>query len=148
MPAMLVSCARLLATAGIRHHLDHDEGVIRVVFTTRRYRNPRGEHLAIVTLDAAGDGRSCRARIERAFPAGRDPAAACLDLCRLAGEFPGVGFRYDDDSRSISLTAIAFAGGGRITAAQLCGLLDAVVVAAETCHRACEGPEERRRRVG
>lgn len=135
MPTDLTTCSRLLSEAGIRHHVDPDQGVIRVVFVTRHYRNARGERVAVLTLDTPDDGRSCRVRLERAFPAGDDPGAICLTLCRLAADLPGVGFRYDDASRSITLALVSVVEDARLTAAQLCGILDRLVLAAEACQR-------------
>lgn len=135
MPTDLDHCGRLLQKSGIRHHVDLDQDLIRVVFVTRHYRNARGERVAILTLDTPDAGRSCRVRLERAFSAGDDPGAICLALCRLAADLPGIGFRYDDASRTVALAAVCVVEDGRLTAAQVCGLLDRVVLAAESCQR-------------
>lgn len=134
MSALLAAHARLLVRSGIRHHVDRDEGVIRIVFLTRCYRNLRGERLAIVTLAATADGRACHASIERAFAVGDDPAATCLTACRLARQTPEVAVVVDHDATSISIGVSTIVEGSRLTAPQLLAMIDTLVMTAEDWH--------------
>lgn len=136
MRALLADYGRLLDKAGMAHHLDREDGVVRLVFVTRRYRNLRGERLAIVTLTAADDGRSCQATIERAFAAGDDPAATCLAACRLAQASRGVAVAVDAASATLSLSMTTVLEGTRLTGGQLLAMIDTLVMTAEAwCER-------------
>lgn len=150
MPMTLARCAKHLAAEAVRHHVDLHEGVIRVVFLTRCYTNPRGEKMAVVRIELPDDGCRCRTTLERAFPAGRSAAATCLTLCRLTAETPLVGVEYDADATSLRLVAEAIVEDGELTRLQLLSMIDRVVEAAETCHAALQAnrrrPGSRRRR--
>lgn len=134
MPTSLSDCAKLLSTAGIRHHFDAEEAAIRVVFVTRYYTNPRGERLAVVRIEAPDGGRRLRSSIERAFPTGGDPAASCLALCRLAADAPLVGVEFDPERADLRLVAETAVEDGRLTKSQLLATVDALVEAADACH--------------
>lgn len=131
MPLSLDTCARLLRQARLRHHVDSEEGVVRVVFVTRRYSNARGERLAIVRIATDDEGRRCRVSIERAFPPGVDPAASCLALCRAAAATPLAGIEWDEEVASLNIVSEAAVEDGRLTRGQLLAMVDAVVEAAE-----------------
>jgi glycine/D-amino acid oxidase-like deaminating enzyme len=131
MPIHLTDCARMLAHDGVRHHVDMTEGVIRTVFVTRHYRNPRGERLAIVRLDTPDDGHRCRASLPRAFSPGVDPARTCLALCRMAAETPAVGVEFDAEAEGLRLVVETIVEDGRLTPLQLVSMIDRVVAAAE-----------------
>jgi len=134
MATTLSACAKLLARAGIRHHLDAEQQVLRAVFVTREYENPRGEKLAIVQIEAPDDGSRCRAVLARAFAATRDPAAACFAACRLAADTPLVGVECDANDAALRLVVETVVEDGRLTQRQLLAMLDSVVLAAETWH--------------
>lgn len=128
-------CGRLLEKAGIRHHLDSEQGVIRVVFCTTAYRNPRGERFAIVTLDAPIGSGCLRATIAPAFTAGPSLAVVCRTASALVDDLPSIGVRHDAATGSISLSCTLLLGRGRVSVDGICLLLDEVVSAAERCQR-------------
>lgn len=132
MPTSLARCAMLLNQDGVRHHLDREDAALLAVFVTKRYENPRGEHLAVVRIETPDDGRRCRASIARAFPAAADPAAACLAACRLAAETPLVGVEFAADA--VRLVVETVVEDGRLTRLQLLTMVDALVAAAEAWH--------------
>ena len=123
--------SRLLAEQGLRHHLDQEEGVIRVVQVTRAYRNARGERLLIATIEAPDGGERVHARIGFAFPPGEDPARLCLLACRLAADAPLVGVEFDAERDDLRLVAEMPVVDGTITTRQLLALIDGLVAAAE-----------------
>lgn len=131
MATSLAACARLLASLGLRHHVDPDHDVIRLVFVTRQYRNLRGEHLVIVGLETPDDGRRVRAFISRAVTPGPDPAATCLALCRLAAEIPLVAVEFDADDEDLRLVVEMAIEDGSLVAPQLAAMIDRLVEAAE-----------------
>lgn len=131
MSDRLVAWARLLETEGVRHHVDEEDEVIRVVFVTREYKNRRGERLAIVMIEAPDDGRRVRATIRHAFPPGPDAARACFAACCLAAMTPVVGAEYDPDEEELRLVAEVPVEDGSLTAIQLTTLIDSLVAAAE-----------------
>lgn len=136
MALSLQMLTSLLATGGIRHHLDAEAGTIRVVFVTHGYRNPRLERLAILGIEAVDGGRRCRIALERAFAAGQDARATCLALCQVAGEIPLARVEYDQSSETLRLVAEFPVEDGNLTSRQLFAMLDAVVEAAEVGHGA------------
>jgi hypothetical protein len=131
MPANVTLCARLLAEQGLRHHLDGEEGVIRVVFLTRAYRNPRGERLLIVSVETPDDGQRLQARVRFACPQAADRASVCLLACRLAAEVPLVGFELDAEADEFWLVSEMPVLDGTVTSRQLLALIDGVAAAAE-----------------
>ncbi len=131
MPTSLRHCACLLTRRGIPHHLDGDEMVVRVVFTTEHYRNPRGEALAIARIEVPDRGHRCRVSLERAFVCRGSIAEHCATGCRLAAETPLVKVEHDAMGDSLRLVVDTFVGDGRLTGRQLIGMVDAVVSAAE-----------------
>jgi len=139
MAMTLNDCAEMLSRQGMRHHVDAEEGVIRGVFLTRHYRNPRGERLAIVRIDMPDDGHRCRVSIPRAFTPGADATAACLTLCRAAADTPLIGIEYDADGEGLRLVAEAVVEDGSLTPLQLLSMIDAIVAAAEAWHVALVG---------
>lgn len=134
MSTSLSACSRLLSRAGIRHHVDAEDAAIHVVFVTRYYTNPRGERLAVVRIETPDEGRRMRLSIARAFPMNGDPAAICLTLCRLASETPLVGVECDPDGIDLRLVAEAAVEDGRLTASQVCAMLDGLIGAVEAWH--------------
>lgn len=154
MPLNVQRYARLLAEQGLKHHLDAEEGVLRIVFVTQAYRNARGEKLLILTVDAPDDGDRLRARIAFAFPPGDDPARLCLLLCRLTAETPLVAVEFDAEREDLALVAEMPAIDGAITARQVLALVDGLVAAAEEwqvvidAHPSMRSLERRGRRVG
>lgn len=131
MPVNIDRCARLLAAVGLRHHLDVEEGVIRVVHATRAYRNARGENFLIVTVATPDNGERLHARIGFAFPPGEDPARLCLLACRLAAGAPLVGVEFDAEQDDLRLVTEMPVVDGTVTARQLLVLVDSLVTAAE-----------------
>jgi hypothetical protein len=136
MPTTLSSCARLLNTHGIRHHLDAEEAAIRLVFVTRHYENPRGEKLAIVRLETPDGGNRLRASIARAFADGGDPAATSLALCRLSADTPLVGVEFDADGDGLRLVAETVVEDATLTKRQVFSVIGRLVEAAEAWHLA------------
>ena len=130
-PFRLSSCAEILSKERVRHHVDVEQNVIRLVFVTRHYRNLRGEKLVIAQIAAPDDGRRCRVTIERAFAAGPDAAATCLALCRAASDTPLVGDDFDAESENLRLVAETVVEDGGLTRRQLLSMVDSVVEAAE-----------------
>jgi hypothetical protein len=131
MPISLADLSSLVSEGKLRHHVDAEEGVIRVVLVTRGYRNPRGEHLAIVTIRPADEGRSYRATIERAFPLADDAAAACLAACGVAATIPLVAVEHDCVAGCLRLVAEMPVEDGEVTSAQVGALVDRLVEGAE-----------------
>ena len=130
-PFRLSHCAEILSKERVRHHVDVEHNVIRLVFVTRHYRNLRGEKLAIAQIAAPDDGRRCRVTIERAFAPGPDAAATCLALCRAAADTPLVGIEFDTDCENLRLVAETVVEDGGLTRRQLLSMVDSVVEATE-----------------
>jgi hypothetical protein len=139
MATSLCQCARMLSDEGVRHHVDAEQGVIRVVFVTRAYLNLRGERLAVVRIDTPDAGCRCRVAIERAFSVGHDAAAACLHYARLAADTPLIGFEFDADREDLRLVAEVPVEDGELTPLQLLSLVDRIVEAAELWHAVTTG---------
>ena len=138
----LSRCAEILSQERVRHHVDDEHNVIRMVFVTRHYRNLRGEKLAIAQIAAPDDGRRCRVTIERAFAPGRDAAATCLALCRAASDTPLVGIEFDADCENLRLVAETVVEDGGLTRRQLLSMVNSVVEAAEAWHAAAVRADE------
>ena len=134
MATTLSRCARMLTNDGVRHHVDHEEGVIRAAFVTQHYRNPRGEKLAIVQIDTPDEGHRCRVSLLRAFTSGTDLAATCLRLCQLAADTPLVGVEAADEELRLVIEMVV--EDGRLTRLQLLSMVDRLVEAAEAWHLA------------
>ena len=145
MSTSLSDCSGLLSQAGIRHHVDAEDGAIHVVFVTRDYTNARGERLAVVRIETPDEGRRMRMSVARAFPTNGDPAATCLALCRLAAETPLVGVTCDPRGADLGLAAEAAVEDGPLTAPQVCALLDGLIAALETWHVTLQAPRFRPR---
>jgi len=131
MATSLSQCAKFLAREGVRHHMDVEDGTIRLVRVTRRYRNLRGERLLIVGIETPDEGYRCRVSIPRAFAVGSDPATRLEKLCRLAAETPLVGVEYRADTADIRLVAEMPVEDARLTPLQLLTLVDRLSEAAE-----------------
>jgi hypothetical protein len=131
MAFSLACCAEVLSEQRLRHHVDQEQQVIRLVFMTRSYRNLRGERLLIAQLTLPDEGRRCRISVERAFAAGPSPEKTCLRLCRAAAETPLVGVEFDADFENVRLVAEVVVEDGSLTKLQLLAMVDAVVGAAE-----------------
>ena len=140
-PFRLSQCAEILSKERVRHHVDVEHNVIRVVFVTRHYRNLRGEKLAIAQIAAPDDGRRCRVTIERAFAAGPDAAATCLALCQAASDTPLVGIEFDADCENLRLVAETVVEDGGLTRRQLLSMVGSVVEAAEAWQAAAAGAD-------
>ena len=140
-PFRLSHCAEILSKERVRHHVDVEHNVIRVVFVTRHYRNLRGEKLAIAQIAAPDDGRRCRVTIERAFAAGPDAAATCLALCRAAADTPLVGIEFDADCENLRMVAETAVEDGGLTRRQLLSMVNSVVDAAEAWQAAAVGAD-------
>ena len=138
MPLTLKDCAERLQTAGLRHHLDVEERVIRVVVVTSRYLNRRGEHLAIITIAVQDEGERVRLSIERAFDASPDPAGTCLVACGCAAATPFVAAEYDADFDNLRLVIEAVVPKRGFAAAVLASLVDRLVGAVEAWQVAFE----------
>ena len=139
MAFRLECCAEILSKDGVRHHVDAEQNVIRMVFVTRHYRNLRGEKLAIAQIAAPDDGRRCRVTIERAFAPGPNVAATCLALCQAASDTPLVGVEFDADCENLRLVAEIVVEDGGLTRRQLLSMVDSVVEAAEAWQAAAVG---------
>lgn len=138
MAVTIQGVSALLASGGIRHHVDDEDRSIRVVVVTRRYRNPRSEKLAILRIDTAGAGGRCRVSLDRAYVAARGAAAVCLTLCRAIADVPMAAVAYDPGSKALRLRAEIPVEDGDLAPGQLFALIDAVVEAAETGQVAIE----------
>jgi len=136
MAVTIGELAAVCTTGGLRHHLDAEEQVIRLMLGTKAYVNARAERLAIVRIEAAAGGERCRVVLERAFTAGRHAAARCLAVCRATSDVPLVRLEHDPTSRSFRLVAEMPVEDAVVTARQLFALLDRVVEAAEAGQRA------------
>lgn len=131
MSITLSRCAEILSAEGVRHHFDDIEGVIRIVLLTQTYRNLRDERLAVLSLSTPDDGHRCRLTLERAFPTGRNAAATCLALCRLAAETPLVAVEYAPAEKNLRLVIEAVVEDGDVTPLQLLSMVDRLAEAAE-----------------
>lgn len=131
MAFSLECCADVLSEQRLRHHVDREQQVIRLVFVTRSYRNLRGERLLIAQLTTPDQGRRCRIAVERAFAAGPSPESTCLRLCRAAAETPLVGVEFDADFENVRLVTETVVEDGSLTRLQMLAMIDAVVGAAE-----------------
>lgn len=136
MAVTIGELVELCAAGGLRHHLDADEGVIRVVVATRDYVNARGERLAILRIEAVEGGTRCRVVLERAFATGRRAAATCLTVCEATSDVPLVRIEPDARGRSLRLGAELPVEDGTMTPRQLFALIDSVAEAAEAGQRA------------
>ena len=136
MPLTIDQCARLLSEARVRHHVDADQAVVRLVFVTRQYRNLRGERLAIAQIALPDGGRRCRVTLERAFVVDSGLAEACLACCRAAADTPLVGVECDPECENLRLVVEAAVEDGQLTRRQLLAMVDALIEAAEIWHAA------------
>ena len=140
MPTSLSECATALADEGVRHHVDIEQQVIRVVFVTRHYRNLRGERLAIVRIETPDEGQRCRVSMERAFSVGGDPDGACGRFCRLAAETPLVGVEFDADREDLRMVVEMPVEDATLSRLQILSMVDRLVEAAENWHFAAVEP--------
>lgn len=140
MATSLQQCAEHLAAERVRHHVDREQGVIRVVRVTREYRSLRDEKLAILQVTTPDDGRRCRVTLERAFAVGPDVAAMCRDLCQAAAVTPLVGVEFDVDFDNLRLVVETVVEDGDLTRRQLVSMVDALAEAADTWHTAVRAP--------
>lgn len=131
MAMNLAECGLILSQEGVRHHMDAEDAAIRCVFVTRHFVNPRGERIAIVRIETPDSGHRLRVSIPRAFSPGKDPAAICLALCRLAADTPLVAVEYDAELEDVRLVAEAAVEDGSMTPLQLLSMVDRIVEAAE-----------------
>jgi hypothetical protein len=146
MPTSIADCADLLAEQGLRHHVDAEEAVIRLVFVTQQYRNLRGEKLIVMSIEAHDDGHRVRVCIPRAFAVDADPAACCLAACRLAADTPLVAVEFDADFSDLRLVVETAVEDGSLSQIQLVSMIDRLVEAAEAwapamatgCNNPCE----------
>jgi hypothetical protein len=145
MSVSLSQCAGFLAREGVRHHVDHEQSVIRIVFVTRNYRNLRGEKLLVLSLEAPDEGHRCRVSIPRAFAADGDVAATCLSLCRLAADTPLVSAEFDADFEDLRMVVETVVEDGGLTSLQVLSMVDRLVEAAEAWAVAIASLQARRR---
>lgn len=139
MAVSLQRCADHLSAERVRHHVDVEQGVIRVVRLTREYRSLRDEKLAILNVTTPDDGRRCRVTIERAFAVGPDVAATCRDLCRAAADTPVVGVEFDADFENLRMVVETVVEDGDLTRRQLVSMIDSLAEAAELWHSVLGG---------
>jgi hypothetical protein len=118
--------------------VDDEEGVIRIVFVTRSYRNLRDERLAIVRLETPDNGCRCRATIERAFACAGSIQTTCVALAGLAAATPLVHAEYDADFENLRLVVETVVEDGSLTRLQVMSMIDRLVEAAEAWHTALE----------
>ena len=126
--------------------MDAEDAAIHVVFVTRYYTNSRGERLAVVRIETPDAGRRMRVSIARAFPTNGDPAAVCLALCRLAAETPLVAIACDPGETDLRLVVETAVEDGRLTASQVCAMLDGLIAALDAWHVEMRSPRFRTRR--
>lgn len=127
MPWTLKDCVETLGRTDFRYHFDEAERVIRLVFVTSRYRNCRGEHLAVVTVAMPEAEQRLRVSIERVSDVGDDPAATCLAACQFAAAMPLVAVEYDAEFENLRLVSETVIADGSLTQLQLQALLDRMV---------------------
>jgi hypothetical protein len=139
MPLTLEQLSGLLRQQGLRHHLDEENRLVRIVFATRRYRNLRGEHLAIVELGVSRDGGACQVAISRAFRPTGGCGPACLALCTELSDSAFVSVRHDAELAILGLTAAIPVEDGAVTAEQLFALVDQLIEAAESGQQIMDG---------
>ena len=138
MPVTLKHCAKILAPESVRHHVDEEEGAIRIAFVTRAYRNLRDERLAIVKLETPDDGCRCRASIERAFSCAGSIPATCMAVAGLGAATPLVHAEYDADFENLRLVVETVVEDGSLTTLQVMSMIDRLVEAAEAWHTSLE----------
>jgi len=131
MPWTLKDCAAALKQTDLRHHHDEAERTIRLVFVTSRYRNLRGEHLAVVTMTTPVDGQLLRVSIERVTEAAAPPADTCLAACRFAAAMPLVGVEYDAEFDNLRLVVESLIEDSPPTPSQLHTMIGRLIEAAE-----------------
>lgn len=139
MATNLSQCAAILARERVRHHVDVEEDLIRLVFVTRHYHNLRGERLLIAILETPDDGRRCRLAVRRAFAVEGDVAATCLSMCRLAADTPLVSVEFDADCEDLRMVVETAVEDGDLTARQLLSMIDGLVEAAECWAQSIDG---------
>jgi len=138
MAFSLDRCADFLSKERVRHHVDVEQQIIRLVFVTRHYRNLRGERLVIAQIAVPDEGRRCRVTIERAFSPGADAAATCLALCRAASDTPLVGVEFDAECENVRMVIETVVEDGGVTRLQLLSMVDSLVEAAEAWQSAVQ----------
>jgi len=98
IPVNLWRCSAILSVAGIPHHHDLEEEVIRMLFITTRYRNRRGEKLLVMSLAVSADGCHYRLWVPQPFGTDRHSTATHMSLRQLACE--SLLFRVERDAES------------------------------------------------
>lgn len=139
MAVSLNRCAAHLTGAGIRHHHDAEQDVIRVVRLTCEYRNVRDENMVILQITTPDEGRRCRVTIERAFRAGENTASIYRELCRAAADTPLVGVEFDAEFDNLRMVVEAVVEDGELTRQQLVAMIDSLAAAAEVWHLVLRG---------
>jgi len=127
----LTELAVLLRVSGIRHHVDVEEGVIRVVWVTRSFENLRGERHAILRIEPTCAGRVCRVTLARVADCGERAAASCERLARVAAHEPLVGVEYDPLKADLRLAAAAWVEHREFAPTELLAMIRGVIGAAE-----------------
>ena len=143
MALTLDCCSQLLSQERVRHHVDLEQSLIRVVFVTRHYRNLRGERLVIAQIATPDDGRRCRITIERAFDPGPNAAATCLALCKAAADTPLVGVEFDAECENLRMVVETLVEDGGLTRRQLLSMVNSLVEAAESWQAAADAIDTR-----
>lgn len=128
----LSDLSRALAASRIRHHVDAEERVIRVVCATPSYENLRGERIAILRIEPACEGRIARVALARVSACGEDAAAACERLARVAASEPLVGVEFDAAEGDLRFVAQAWVEERSLSTGELPAMIDALIRAAET----------------
>ena len=98
IPVNILRCSAILSVAGIPHHHDSEEEVIRMLFITTRYRNRRGEKLLVMSLAVSADGCHYRLWVPQPFGTDRHSTATYMSLRQLACE--SLLFRVERDAES------------------------------------------------
>lgn len=121
----------LLASHGIRHHLDDEELVIRIVLPMRRYLSLRREPLAVVRIEITDTGQICRASIAPGFRPDGNLATACLAIASGLIDQSCVAVHHAAGSDTLDLVAAMPFDAASATADQLCALIDHLCAAAD-----------------
>lgn len=121
----------LLATHGLRHHVDDEELVIRIVLPMRRYLSLRREPLAVVRIEITDMGQTCRASIAPGFRPEGSLAAACLAIAGGLIDCSCVAVHHAAGSDTLDLVAAMPFDSASVTADQLCVLIDHLGAAAD-----------------
>ncbi len=135
-------CSAILSVAGIPHHHDTQEEVIRMLFITTRYRNTRGEKLLVMSLAVSADGCHYRLWIPQPFGADRHSTATHMSLRQLPGE--SLLFRVERDAESWGVRMLCEmpCGNSEFVSHNLETTIRCLIAASETWATAIRGHEK------